>query len=697
MEMLGITLGENNLAKVMGMNRINRVLAGLSVLALYACQAFFVDDRDTSVVQFSATAGDARTKTEYGGAYSGENGTLMELIRWVPNKDAVTIHMRCKDQNDNPIVPGHNVANYNIATVLPEKEGDYISRGTISPSDGSESLRWQGYFADGRAYEYAHQFYSVYPKENDDIEFDETNHTFTFYGLPAQDGTMDYAYMTAVKEYTAPREKNTDKVQLDYYPMVTTVYVTLTNDTGASISNFSEEITLSTSNENAGIVGSFRASVQGNKFIPEESSITGKETTITNTISADELGIGKSVSIPFFLLPRQYDPGDLILTVFGKSHTLAGKGVERFYPCKKYNITVNLNESGIDIEISDAMAQLIFTWLLDGQKLQQFDIDFNAFNISRNENWSTNPADALLAFFTKDGVFDMEKWQKLLDMLLTATDIRLQDKIMDSALTGQELKKYFPNLTKIDLKTEADLDIDGLEDLTTIHLYDHPTSVTIRNCEKLGSINIENTNENSIIELEELDNLTSLSITSKAKKISLKHAEKIETLNINQPVDTLKLEDLESLNTLSLDQVKNVTVKDCTDLSSLSINNMSNSNLSFDNCGFTVFLKDAWGNIPNTNNAVIELKNMLNLSTIALSGMKELHVSSCGLTSYSARDPWNNPLTCDIIEFTDMDLLTSIDAGNAQKVIVKNCAILKTVSPANKTENQGGCPNLTNY
>ena len=519
---------------ILKMKIMKSFLTGLAVLALSACQAFFVDDSDTSIVRFSATAGDARTKTAYSGAYSKEDGTLMELIRWVPGEDAVTIHMRCKDQNDNPIVPEHNVANYDIAAVLPEN-GSYISRGTISPSDGSTSLRWQGYFAGGRAHEYAHQFYSVYPKENDDITFDETDHTFTFTGLPSQNGTMNYAYMAAVKEYTEPREKNTDKVQLDYYPLVTTVYVTLTNDTGASINNFSKIITLSTSNEDAGIVGSFKVSVQDNKFSPDGESIKGTGTTISNTISADELGIGDSVGIPFFLLPRDsYSTSELTLTVGDKEYNLGGKGVASFESCLKYNIKITVSEEEPDIEEPEPLPPLsAFVNGVISAEAHKRDLNWQFGDASKGEDpnklYCTHP--------DKNNAWEPVPDEKLLEIIESVVDLDINNTWEAKEITAEDLNIFpnlrtvnidasnlesievnNPNITSLNVKSQTlkHVKVDGCDGLTTFTMYGNYSikDVTVSNNENLIDFYIKSptTNDNFYLLAENNESLTHFEI-----------------------------------------------------------------------------------------------------------------------------------------------------------------------------------------
>lgn len=537
------------------MKRRTLILAGLSAIMLSACQVFFVDDSDTSIVQFSASAGDARTKTEYG----GDDGSGWELIKWL-DTDQVTIHMSYTDEQNASIFDAPK--DYGIKP-NPDKDGGHISYGGLVPH--SDPLRWHGHFVDGKPQEYAHQFYSAYPAGKGG--FSESDHSFTFSLPDKQNGTMDCAYMAAVKEFQQPRENNEDKVQLDYYPLVTAVSVTLTNATGETIENLSKEITLS-STDGTALAGEFTAVVSGEKYVPGDILPTKTKTEISVTATATELADGKPISVHIFLLPREsYTTSNLILTIGQKEYSLGGKGIESFKACLKYNINFTLTSGGLQFDgITDGAAQLIFSWLLNSGRLGDLGIDYNEFNISRNNNWDGNIANALLSFFKNaDGTINEEKWQKLLEILMSATDISFSDKIIKNPIKPEDFKKFFPNISKIDLKTEADFEIDGLDNLSTIHLYDHPTSVTIQNCEHLSTIFLENCDGEGTIKITDCPELE-----------YIKQGNEWWSGPLGNTNKDFILENLASLKEFEINDAKSITLKNAPNCSKVNVQNANN-------------------------------------------------------------------------------------------------------------------------
>lgn len=365
----------------MKMKRKGLFLLILAALVFSACQSLFVEDRAGQVIRFSASAGNGmETRTNYSG--DKDDVTNKERIDWLTG-DKVKVYLYLDK------APGyywdHISSDYKV-TLIHEGNPKYISKGTLD-SEGTSSLKWVG-TADDHV---AHWFYSIYPADYRGELYKDTDGSMKvdFNGLAEQDGTMDYAYMAAVAGgpyYTDGKENpnsNEDMVNLDYYPMITTVYVTVENASGKDL-NLS--IRLSSKEDTTPLAGPYTVTLNGNSnFTPIVNTESGTFVDQLNqSLSLSTSGEAAKKSVKFFLLPVNYTTSNLNLTLSDGNKTysfnLNESGVESLQAFHKYNVSVKLNKSGSEFDgLTEAGLQLALGFLRMGKIREP------------NPNWDGNP------------------------------------------------------------------------------------------------------------------------------------------------------------------------------------------------------------------------------------------------------------------------------------------------------------------
>ena len=314
------------------------ILAGASLLALVSCDKLFMGDRTGKPVTFSASSDvDLATKT----AYSGEVINGRERINWV-DKDPVRMFMLTHDQwRGNADL---ETKTYYVVDI--REEGDK-SVGKVAAAGAF--LTWKENMV--------HDFYSIYPGNyigSDEISSYSRKINLT---LPsAQHGdiatNMRYAYMAAIHEgyETAGR----GSVVLDYYPMVTTVYITLNNATQDPITVRSVRIK---STDSQALVGTFSITSTGGTtpFAPQNWGMAATSPEVSVVLDNATLQPGGSTKCVIFLMPTAtYNTNNLKLTVVtdgGISDiSMANVGNIQFQPCKKYNVAFNIEERPVQYD-----------------------------------------------------------------------------------------------------------------------------------------------------------------------------------------------------------------------------------------------------------------------------------------------------------------------------------------------------------
>lgn len=505
---------------------------GAAALALAvgitSCQGLLYNNRPGQEIRFSASAANgAETKTEYAG--SDEDGGVVnnrERINWKEDgTDQVKIYLFLDNAPDYFFEPGENdeisenaVSDYSVTLIGPGTGDDaYKSRGKLS-AIGNTALRWVG--IEDNVDVVDHWFYSVYPAKLSgwSVTPEKDNYptaTITFPDLSGQDGSMDYAYMAAVAgpyrtgKVLENQKNKAGTVDLDYYPMVTTVYVTFVNNsTQTTIS----EIKLTGSQP---LVGGYRVKYSGGDGgVLVENSISNS----TNSITLTDKAI--SDAIPFFLIPQEYDATGLSLTINGTTHPLRGAGEASLtlLPFHKYNVIVTINEDGkvepptIDdiTEIGDAqtilalLSSLLYGGVDENPAFKSYVSEkypeFSNFYGNNYRNKNPLQVSDLKTLYSKYP--DVFQWifDNVEDLSITTnigTDF--SGKITSTVF------KLFANLKTISLlfdHGDATITIEDLPNLTSITLIGNSkVTLTVNDCPSLTNAK-KNNNSNTTITVD---------------------------------------------------------------------------------------------------------------------------------------------------------------------------------------------------
>lgn len=325
------------------------IMAGGSLLALVSCEGLFVSDRTGRPVTFSASSEiEPVTKT----AYSGEVINGRERINWV-DKDPVRMIMFTHDQYNRNSNTETDTKTYYVVDIQDEGEK---STGKVAAAGGF--LTWQ----EGKV----HDFYSIYPGNYIGSVSIGDNRSINLTLPSAQHGdiatNMRYAYMAAIHEGYDTAGKGS--VVLDYYPMVTTIYITLHNATESPITVRSVRLKSTTSQA---LVGTYTVTSSGGTtpFSPQGWGETATSPEVSVVLDDATLQPGGETTCVIFLMPtKTYDPNAMQLTVVtskGLSDiSLANAGNVQFQPCKKYNLAFNIEERPIQhSDLTVVMANLI--------------------------------------------------------------------------------------------------------------------------------------------------------------------------------------------------------------------------------------------------------------------------------------------------------------------------------------------------
>lgn len=311
-------------------------LSLLSLLSLVSCQKLFVGDRTGKAVTFSASSDVSPvTKT----AYSGEVIDGRERINWV-DRDPVRMIMLTHDQYNRSNAES-DIKTYYVVDIHDDGQK---SVGKVAAAGAF--LTWQE--------NKIHDFYSIYPANyigSTNISGDTRAINLT---LPsAQHGdiatNMRYAYMAAINEGFSTEGRGS--VVLDYYPMVTTIYISLHNATSEPITVRSVRIK---STNSQALVGTYTITSSGGStpFTPQTWGESATSPEVSVVLDNTTLQPGGNTTCVIFLMPtKTYDPNSLKLTVVTNGGisdiSLANTGNVQFEPCKKYNLSFNVEERPI--------------------------------------------------------------------------------------------------------------------------------------------------------------------------------------------------------------------------------------------------------------------------------------------------------------------------------------------------------------
>lgn len=467
-----------------------------AIVALSSCQALFFEDRAGQPIRFNASMrSNSLTKTMYAGGqtYDTDEGKK-ERINWTKDDD-VSVYLYWELQNGSAPAKADPDAKHGLDyNVTPTRNVNERGYGTLAAK--AEKLTWKGSAKENVWFD--HYFYSTYPaslsNKYSSLDYQNPQDVEITFNLPAANANdMKYAYMAAAAQSVSTREKEdyTQSVDLDYYPMITTLYVTLINESNKT-GNLNVKVSPSASNTKNPLFGSYSAKLNaaGNRFITTDT----KEANVTADYSSYNYSFeGKGPkSVPFFIRPRNYAANDVTLTIGDKAYDLD----YAFVPCHKYNITVTVKDGDIVTPptITETVAKIIMSILRNSGNGHTL---FNMFPDYFKKNWGITDGNGIYnsGFWNEfdkktDDVLGLfyhlfpEGSDKLNDLLkemsaLTAVDLgegtgsAWRDYWGAPDITADDnFSSFFPNVTKIKIfpVRNSSYDFTGLDKLTAIEL-----------------------------------------------------------------------------------------------------------------------------------------------------------------------------------------------------------------------------------
>lgn len=567
------------------MKRIDIILLSITTGLLCSCQGLFNSDQVGQAIRFSAAAHDfPSTKTYYSGKTVNVGGEEKEIIYWGSKdgvaSDDVTVFMYWEQQGSSTAVADPNAAHSLDYSVVPtDKVINERHYGQLQSKGGGE-LTWKGDTEENVRYD--HYFYSVYPAGSAGISYAGPNEVELEFNLPAGNANnMRCAYMAAAAQ-SVPTQENKDyknTVDLDYYPMITTLSVTLINESDKS-GNLGVSISASPDNTKNPLFGSYfvKQTVPGGKFVSADIQ-EGRPDYSENTSYTYSFSGKGSQNAVFFIRPRYYDGNDVILTVGEKTYPLAPK----LMPCHKYNITVTVKGNEVITppsirDLSDAGAQAfgaclmqeglgsnqgVWNILKDYYKKNRPDLYDEWGNTFNSKIWPqvNKLLDNLGNVTYQDwiDIFGEEAANIILDAIRNKTEFKLQQKDFSACPTAKDFQTLFANVETLHIQfpnnCNDDLEINGLEHLKSLTILHPPKSVSISNCETLTKLDLSNTE--NVFENFYMENcgLTSFSFGS-----------------ANAPDAQFEFKNMPDLTTIYVEKAKKVKASYCPELKSITYN-----------------------------------------------------------------------------------------------------------------------------
>lgn len=578
----------------MSMKKIYIFYIAVVACLLSACQGLYFDNPVGKTVRFRATmANNGLTRTSYAGpegVYSDGNKQI-ERINWEKGDD-VDVYMYWKSTQGSAVAdpkaahqhvydvePG---AEHSEAHVGPE--GEWMSHGKLQARDGND-LKWKGDTKENGGVIFDHYFVSTYPAGASTFDWNEgePGKSKLSFDLPKKSfDDMHYAYMAATTKVSTQEDNNyTGTVDLNYYPMVTTLLVTLKNlstTTGGNV-----RVELSGTNTSKSLFGKYSVSLSNlsNNSVVATDIDQNKESALTDvSLGQSSESSESSESILFFIHPHNYSEGEVLLTIGNQSFELP-----QLAPCKKYNILVNLNDNGSgDIEpdpkdpptiddLTQGGAQLLA--LLIKHKLSNNKTceilgwdDYGAFQnaiwdklealITNNGGEFTNISldDLIKIFGSKDALnkllkYIQEEWSGRYNVEIT------ESPKISSDVSAADLQLLFPDATHLKFQVAQDgipadrnrpitINVSGLPNLITAE-FQYAEAINVDQCSSLEKITATNGDKLQLLYVNDCENLTTISIENPKAltKFSLIDTPNFEgaTFNDVEKIVTVYLED----------------------------------------------------------------------------------------------------------------------------------------------------------
>lgn len=563
------------------------LMAGLTVFAFTSCQKLFLHERAGESIMFDASVDhgyetaegpseDIETKTEYSG-YVRNN---KERIDWV-NGDQVRIFLHTHGNNNSNSAVSYK--DYYTVNITPDGVKSKAKVAAVT-----SPLQW----VNGRT----HDFYSLYPADaisQSNTTFNGSGAKFTITLPDEQYGdmatNMRYAYMAAAsKGYSSNTGKGT--VELDYYPMVTTFFITITNNCSSRLPIDLRKIGLKHMHKfNNGeseankrpyyLSGTYDLATNGgNTFSYNASNFRNGSTYVGAEFEPNSLAYGESVSCVLFTLPQNFNASDLKLTVRTTkscvANTLANSRVNTFQAGKKYNLNITLNEKDIlvsDVEITANSTQLVAKMLLE--KL----INFETIQSVLDDVTGVYPGSGTCEIVDGrirvlvDNDDGTRTWRWLTDdeiryLAATVKTIDLHESYFtqQTVLTVEDFS-IFCNLEKIsflELNNVTELDLSGMEKLTDIQFH-HGGQIRIEDCPNLRNVTLADLQGATLVRFKNCPAMTSYTLTGNG-------SEQAQHTNF-------EFIDMPGLQHIEFERVGSVTVQNCPELLTLKVNTPSNT------------------------------------------------------------------------------------------------------------------------
>lgn len=514
--------------------------AGIAVFILASCQALFYDSA-SSFIEFSASTGnDVLTRTYYAGEEGWNNN--IERINWDEN-DPVCIYMGYWKESASELEnTDHIDSRQYIVTSI--KEAGEKSLGKLKYDDDLDKpLTWKGEAGDM----FHHQFYSVYPSSyGGSLSVADAQVSIDFPTLENQDGSsMKYAYMAAVSgTYDTKDDKNYEgTVDLNYYPMVTTIYVTLSlKEDAAGTVTFGEGAQIKLFHKSGDpLVGPFSAHAP-----VAQSDVSGRSdftfttgngpSEISCSIEGETITKANTVVKKFFILPKNYSTDELRLTLPTKTGTstfsLYHEAVKQLKPCQKYNINVVFDEEGNPEppkfeDLSNGGVQMLLQYLnyiLNTTLFEDF-LTLAGINNSGNQwvnyvfdrllrnntNGNLSPADLIQLAKDYDNNTNKEPQQPKECRIIELLQV-LFDNVEELTITGnggvyKDLKpqdfQIYKNLKKVNIRVENNanikIELKSLPLLTDITITGNAgaLAIEVEDCKVLKTIDVSALDQNT--------------------------------------------------------------------------------------------------------------------------------------------------------------------------------------------------------
>lgn len=363
----------------------------------------------------------------------------------------------------------------------------------------------------------------------------------------SQDGQIDHLYMFA--RNLASESGGT--VRMDFYPLVTTVGITIRNNRSESVTL--SEISLSSSGQD--LCGTYSISMNGSapdgSFSHWPSSVSGGSRSVYAN-GGITLAAKQTQTLYLFLVPQAYDAASLTLTLVSGDKTYAKTmadifAVNSLEPAHKYGVSVTMGASG-GVSIS-ATAKELLCGLLNHDLGRRDDIKALIQNALSLPNKPYDGSGSYDIDYTYDengelmvryqGASGSSEWEVIPDDTIAELCAMVTDMTGSQGdlfprlteITPTELAP-FVNLSTVNLELNGVitlLDLSGLSSIT-VAKFNHPKRVNVSDCSSLTTLELNNLGTSSdAVTIDSCPNLENLGLydSSSARSYTLRNLPKL--------------------------------------------------------------------------------------------------------------------------------------------------------------------------